>query len=257
MTITTEEMTEMKALLSQCIGNVTAEEALFLDLSGEGCISLREETFLAITESGGRLESLFRENRREDIIKHLEDLIGVRLEKKFSFKTELARDRLFLFLKDFYESPLQRNVKLVTVHHQSLSSGTMEYYDGVATVPPFETVESAPATNDENAINALIDGTAVLALDPQERKRKADDEPVPWDKETRLRKKKDGGGGGGGGSGRRSGGGGGGGGKRRQSKKKKVEDKESELSDKEEEEYDKELSQEESDKEESDEDTED
>ena len=247
MTITDEEMTEMKTLLDQCIANVTAEEALFLDLSGEGCISLREQTFLAITESGGELESLFRNNQREASIKHLEDLIGVRLQKEFSFESELARVRSFRILQDFYESPLPRIGTLVTVPHQSLSSGSMECYDGVAAVPPLVAGESAPATNDENAINALINGTAVLALDPPERKRKTDDEPVPWDKETRLRKKKDGGGGGGG-SGRRSGGGGGG--KRRQSKKKKVEDKESELSDKEEEESDKELSLEESDKEE-------
>ena len=85
MTITDEEMTGMKTLLSQCIANVTAEESLFLDLSGEGCISLREEMFLAIAESGGELERLFRSNQREASIKHLEDLIGVRVEKEFSF----------------------------------------------------------------------------------------------------------------------------------------------------------------------------
>ena len=247
MTITDEEMTEMKTLLDQCIANVTAEEALFLDLSGEGCISLREQTFLAITESGGELESLFRNNQREASIKHLEDLIGVRLQKEFSFESELARVRSFRILQDFYESPLPRIGTLVTVPHQSLSSGSMECYDGVAAVPPLVAGKSAPATNDENAINALINGTAVLALDPPERKRKADDEPVPWDKETRLRKKKDGGGGGGGGSGRRSGGGGGG--KRRQSKKKKEEDKENKISSLEESDKEEEKSDTDSDKE--------
>ena len=101
MTTTDKEMAEMKDLLSKCINNFTAEEAL----SGDGFISLREQTFLAIVESGGRLESLFRENRREASIKHLEGLIGVRLQKDFSFRSELARDRLFRFLKDFNESP--------------------------------------------------------------------------------------------------------------------------------------------------------
>ena len=237
MTITDEEMTGMKTLLSQCIANVTAEESLFLDLSGEGCISLREETFLAIAESGGELERLFRSNQREASIKHLEDLIGVRVEKEFSFKSEVAIARSLRILEDFYESPFRRIGTLVTVPHQSLSSGTMECYDGVAAVPvpPLVAIESAPATYVENPINVLMDDMAVLAL-----------EPVPFDKETRLRKTK--------GVvvvvGKRSGGGGGGGGKRRQSKKKKVEDKESVLSGKEEE-SDQELpQQEESDKEE-------
>ena len=241
MTITDEEMTGMKTLLSQCIANVTAEESLFLDLSGEGCISLREETFLAIAESGGELERLFRSNQRDASIKHLEDLIGVRVEKEFSFKSEVARARSFRILEDFYESPFRRIGTLVTVPHQSLSSGTMECYDGVAAVPvpPLVAIESAPATYVENPINVLMDDMAVLAL-----------EPVPFDKETRLRKTKGGEKADGGVVavvGKRSGGGGGGGGKRRQSKKKKVEDKESEISDKK---PDQKLSLEESDKEE-------
>ena len=74
MAIADKEISEMKLLLSNCIANVTAEEALFLDLK------LREQTFLAIVESGGTLEKLFRENKTEATIKHLEDSIALRME---------------------------------------------------------------------------------------------------------------------------------------------------------------------------------
>jgi hypothetical protein len=198
MAIADKEISEMKLLLSNCIANVTAEEALFLDLTGEGFIKLREQTFLAIVESGGTTEKLFRENQTEATIKHLEDLIGLRLEKVFSFRSEPARERMLRFLKDFYESHFRRN-------HQPLPLGTTESYDGVAAVPILLAGESStvqdnvPETNaaladNDNAINDLIVSTEVLDLDSKSRKRKA---IVPYDKDFRLRKKKDGGGGGG------------------------------------------------------------
>jgi hypothetical protein len=114
--------------------------------------------------------------------------------------------------------------------------GTTESFDGVAALPIFSaggessTVQdkvpesnSALADND-NAINALIIITELLDVDSKPRKRKADDQIVPWNKDFRLRKKIEGGGGGvgGGGSGRY----GGGGGKCKEKEEEKVEEDE-------------------------------
>ena len=194
-TLRDAEMTEMKRLLSLCIQNISAEDRLFLDLSGQNFISLREEVFSTILTSGGQVEDLFKKNEKEEGIKALEYSIGALLQKEFSFAVASgSRDRILRFLEDYYASPLPRLVAPVPVTEEQ--STLLSLPESVAAV-----------LVDANVIDGLVE----LEIEDNIKKR--------------LRSKGEGGGrkgGGGGGGGGRKGGGGGGGRRKKKSKKEKT-----------------------------------
>jgi hypothetical protein len=70
VTISEEEMEELILVLSQCIGKVTAEDSLFINLSGEGFLKLREQLFKVL--SSKEVWQHFKEGAKTECIKFLE-----------------------------------------------------------------------------------------------------------------------------------------------------------------------------------------
>ena len=84
-------MSDLISLLRDCIGQITAEDQLLINLSGLGFLHLREELFKELTSN-------CEKQRCIDIVKNY---ISSVIKKEFSFSKDNS-ERLWKFLGEFY-----------------------------------------------------------------------------------------------------------------------------------------------------------
>jgi hypothetical protein len=92
-----DEMSNLISMLSESIGQITAEDLLLINLSGKGFLKLREELFRHLTQSLD-VARCVRDNDKKNCIKFVEEFITIEIGQDFSFSKNDSY-RLWNFLE--------------------------------------------------------------------------------------------------------------------------------------------------------------
>jgi hypothetical protein len=108
--ISYDEMSDLISLLRDCIGQITAEDHLLINLSGLGYLHLREELFKEELTSNCELARCVLMNEKQRCINIVEKYIASVIKKEFSFgKTK--SERMWKFLGEYYADILPNSFK--------------------------------------------------------------------------------------------------------------------------------------------------
>ena len=88
--ISYDEMSDLISLLRDCIGQITAEDHLLINLSGKGFLHLREELFKELT-SNWEVARCVLNNEKQRCINIVEKYIASVIKKEFSFGKKIQR----------------------------------------------------------------------------------------------------------------------------------------------------------------------
>ncbi len=102
-------MCDLISLLRDCIGQITAEDHLLINLSGKGFLHLREELFKELT-SNWEVARCVLNNEKQRCINNVEKYIASVIKKEFSFGKKNS-ERIWKFLGEFYVDILPNSFK--------------------------------------------------------------------------------------------------------------------------------------------------
>ncbi len=102
-------MSDLISLLRDCIGQITAEDHLLINLSGKGFLHLREELFKELT-SNWEVARCVLNNEKQRCINNVEKYIASVIKKEFSFGKKNS-ERIWKFLGEFYVDILPNSFK--------------------------------------------------------------------------------------------------------------------------------------------------
>ena len=101
VSIGTVEMRELISILQECIGQIRGEDLLFINLSGQGFLSLREEFFRLFTSSH-ELARYVKDGAMVRGINFIENFFRREMSKEQFRFSEDNSNKVWKFLQDFY-----------------------------------------------------------------------------------------------------------------------------------------------------------
>ncbi len=101
VSIGTVEMRELISILQECIGQIRGEDLLFINLSGQGFLSLREEFYRLFTSSH-ELARYVKDGAMVRGINFIENFFRREMSKEQFRFSEDNSNKVWKFLQDFY-----------------------------------------------------------------------------------------------------------------------------------------------------------
>ena len=142
VTISAHQMERLILVLTKCIERVKAEDLLFVNLSGQGFLSMREDLYNFLLSD----IVVFQHVQNEEMpqcVERVESFITSKLDKQYKFSKDNT-NRLWKFLGEFYQCTLPKTFQPAT--HQNSSSSlivTQSFSNLSITETPLNEVASA------------------------------------------------------------------------------------------------------------------